>query len=71
MRVENLDEEGRAALGAALELFTELRDRGDYLNSIHAIMKVMKMFEDDVGFHKILSDMRDTTKNLWRVEMAK
>jgi hypothetical protein len=71
MTVENLNEEALEHLREGMEILDAKTKQGEYFEVIKGIMQLMKMFEEDIEFHKILTQLRDDAKNMWREEMKR
>lgn len=71
MKISNLSGRNLESLQEGLIMIQAMKINEDYLECIKAIMGLMELFKDDAGFHKLLVDLRDETKNLWRKKIDK
>lgn len=71
MKVANLNEEALNMLSVGLDMIKTMKMNEDYLDCVKAIMGLMEMFEEDEGFHAVITDLRDETINLWRKKINK
>jgi hypothetical protein len=71
MKVSNLSGPAADILKDGLIMIHAMKINEDYLECIKAIMGLMELFKGDAGFHKLLVDLRDETKNLWRKKIDK
>jgi hypothetical protein len=71
MKVSNLSGPAADMLQDGLTMILAMKINEDYLECIKAIMGLMELFKGDAGFHKLLVDLRDETKNLWRKKIDK
>lgn len=71
MKVSNLSGPAADILKDGLIMIHAMKINEDYLECIKAIMGLMELFKGDTGFHKLLVDLRDETKNLWRKKIDK
>jgi len=71
MKISNLSSRNLDTLQEGLIIIHAMKINEDYLECIKAIMGLMELFEGDAGFYKLLVDLRDETKNLWRKKLDK
>lgn len=69
MKIANLSKRNLDIVSEGMVHIEKMRKEKEYLLAIKAIMGLMEMFEEDIVFHKALTDLREETKNNWKKEI--
>jgi len=67
----NLSRKNQRQVEEGLDLINNMKQEGDYFNAIKGLMELMEMFKEDTVFYKLVENLRDTAKDLWKAEIAK
>lgn len=69
MKVSTLSQKALDELSQGMELIEVMRKNEDFFECIKAITSLMEIMKEDKEFVKALSDLRNSTKNLWRAKI--
>ena len=67
----NLSRRNQRQVEAGLNIINKMKEDGDYYNVIKGLMELMEMFEEDTKFYKLIENLRNNAKDLWKKEMEK
>lgn len=67
----NLSRKNQNEVKQGLEVIAKMKENGDYFNTIKGLMGLMEMFEEDKEFYRLVKNLRDTAKDLWKAQLEK
>jgi hypothetical protein len=71
MIYNNLSYKNQMEVEEGMEWINKMVVDGEYLDAIKGLTELMGMFEEDITFHKLVSNLRDTAKDLWKEQLEK
>ena len=69
MIYNNLSYKNQMEVDEGMEWINKMVVDGEYLDAINGLTELMGMFEEDITFHKLVSNLRDTAKDLWKEQL--
>jgi hypothetical protein len=67
----NLSRRNQRQVEQGLNIINKMKEDGDYFHVIKGLMELMEMFEEDKKFYKLIENLRNTAKDLWKKEIEK
>jgi hypothetical protein len=66
MKVATLNEKGLEELREGMEIIDAMRREGQYFEVIKGLTDLMEMFKEDIEFYKLIDNLRNDAKDMWR-----
>lgn len=67
----NLSRRCQKQVEVGIATINKMKEKGDYFNAIKGLTELMEMFEEDKEFYKLIENLRDVAKDLWRKRLIK